>query len=485
MVTSTTTSATDSAATGSALVLALGSGTGIDMTALATNLANAQFAARLGQIDKNTAKLESKISLASSLKSDLLALATSLGDRVRTGDLAAKPSVANASVASASLPLGSTGTTGSYSLEVQNLAAPQVLKSPSYASGSALIGSGSLTIDFGSISGGIFTADAGHTPLTVNLASGATLNDAARAINAARAGVSAYVANDSTGSRLVLKGPLGDDNGFTLSATEASGDPGLANLAWEPVAGDPLRRAANAANAHYKLDGIDRSSASNSIDNAAPGVSLKLTGTNLGNPTTISFSDPASAIASAMQDLTSALNGLRGSLNTDTNALTGDLNADSGAKAMARKLSTFPLTTIMPNAVSGAPKTLSDLGLGIQKDGTYALDSARLATAIQANPSAVTAMFTNGIYGIFASFDNLARNLTSASDPGSLAGSIKRYTAQKTTLTDDRSKLADSQSALRSQLIDRFAKTNSAVAASKSTLEQLKSQVAYWTKSGN
>ena len=68
--------------------------------------------------------------------------------------------------------------------------------------------------------------------------------------------------------------------------------------------------------ASFKLDGIARTSASNTIDNAAPGLSLKLTGTNSGAPTQVSFSDPSAGIITAMQNLTQALNAVVGELHT-------------------------------------------------------------------------------------------------------------------------------------------------------------------------
>jgi flagellar hook-associated protein 2 len=87
-----------------------------------------------------------------------------------------------------------------------------------------------------------------------------------------------------------------------------------------------------AANAAYKLDGIARTSTSNTITNAAPGLSLKLTGTNVGNPTTVSFGDPSSGITTAMQNITTVLNQLVGEMNTDMSNNGGGLANDSGAK---------------------------------------------------------------------------------------------------------------------------------------------------------
>ncbi len=488
MVTSTTSAAStasDPATIGSALVTALGGGTGIDMTALATNLATASFTGRLNSIDARSARLDTQISEAGQLKSDLLALASSMGTRVRAGDLAASPAVANSAVAQASLPLGSSGASGSYSLEVLALAQPQVLASPALASAATTTGSGSLTINFGTVSSGTFAADTSHSPVTVNIAAGATLADVAQAINSAGAGLSAYVATAADGARLVIKGQQGAASGFTISASEAPGDPGLSALAFDPATAPAGRLVGGAADAQFKLDGIARTSTTNQVADAAPGLSLKLTGTNAGAPTQISFSDPASAITGAMQDLTSALNTLGGALKSNLDPASGGLSADSAARTLQRRLGSLTGATIMPNVAAGTPATLGNLGLSVQKDGTFALDGARLTAALRTNPQAVAAMFTTGLYGVYGTLDALARNVAAGSDAGSLGGSVNRYSALKSTLSDQRGKLTTQQDTLRTQLVSRFAKANSAVAASNSTLTYLKNQVAGWNKSGN
>ena len=206
-ITSATTSAAaaDPAALGSALATAIGGGTGIDMTQLATNISNAQFLTQTQQLSNQQTKVVLQISQASQLKSDLLNLTQSLGSAIDSGNLVPAPTVTNGTVASASLPFGSSGASGSYSLEVTALAKPQVLTSASYGSAASTTGSGTLSIHFGTIAGSGFTEDTGHAAVDITIPAGATLADVASAINGAGAGVSAYIATDSNGARLVMK----------------------------------------------------------------------------------------------------------------------------------------------------------------------------------------------------------------------------------------------------------------------------------------
>jgi flagellar hook-associated protein 2 len=333
-----TTSATGSAT--QSLVAALGGGSGIDMTALAANLAAAQFAARSDRLTAKAETLEARISAASSLKGMLTSLSTSLGSRVREGDLSPQPQIANGAAAKATLS-GTRQPSGSYSLEVTQLAKSQTLASPAYAAANSTTGSGTLTLRFGTVAGSSFTEDTAHAAVPITISSGATLNDVAAAINGARAGVSAYVANTVDGARLVLKGAEGAANGFVLEAAETVGEEGLAALAWSPAAA-PERLLSSAGDAAFKVDGLAMTARSNSVTDAVPGVTLQLTATNIGAPTTVIFSDPVAAITSAMQDLTGALNEIAAELAKATDAKSGELAHDDGARTLRRSWHRWP-----------------------------------------------------------------------------------------------------------------------------------------------
>ena len=472
-----TTSATSSSSATANLVSTLGAGSGINMASLAEQLAAAQYAARLDQITARTDKLTTQISSASTLKSMISSLASSLGDRVRTGDLAATPQITNSSVAVVSK--GAATGRGTSSLEVTSLAKAQTLVTSPIASETAPVGSGTLTLRFGTISGSAFTADSAHAAVDITIPQGATLSTVASAINTSGAGVTAYVATGSNGAQLVLKGQDGAANAFVLEAAESPTDPGLAALAWTP-AGDATRLTAAASNAAYKLDGVSRTSATNTIADAAPGLSLKLTGTNIGAPTTITYSDPGGGISTAMQDLTSALNEMVGELNKDTDPTSGALNNDPGARALRRQLTTLAGTAVMPANTTGSPTTLSDLGLSTNRDGTFTFDSARLTATLKRDPEGTGAMFTNGLFGVFATFDKIARTVASSSDPSSLGGSIARLTKLQTTLATQKTTLATKQEDLRVRLVSQYAKLDTNLSSSKSTLSFLQAQVAAW-----
>jgi flagellar hook-associated protein 2 len=455
------------------LVASLGGSTGVNASALAEQLAAAEYAPRLDRITSKSERLTTQISAASTLRGMISTLASSFGERVRAGDLAVSPVIANAAVATVSKGIASGS--GTASLEVTSLAKGQTITTPVLGAATSTTGSGTLTVRFGTVASGAFTADTARAAVDITIAQGATLSDVASAINNSGAGVTAYVAADADGARIVLKGKDGAANGFVLEATENPADPGLSALAWNPASA-PARLAAAASDAVFILDGVRQRSTSNTISEAAPGLNLKLTGTNPGAPTTISFSDPGTAITGAMQDLTSALNEMMAELNRSTDPVSGTLNADPGTRALRRSMATLAGSIVMPNAAAGAPSTLADLGLSTNRDGTFKLDTVRLAATLGRDPVGTSAMFTNGLFGVFSTFDKLSRTTTSNADGASIGGSIARMTTLQSTLSTKRTTLETKQEDLRVKLLSRYASLNRQVSGAQSTLSFLQAR---------
>lgn len=477
-----TTSATSSSSATAQIISTLGAGSGINTSQLAEQLAAAQFAARKDQLAAKTEKLTAQISSASNLRSLMTTLSSSIGSLIRTGDLAVNPSITNAGVASVSK--GTATGSGSYSLEVTSLANSQRLLMPAYPAATSPVGSGTLTLRFGTVSGSSFNPDATQTPVDITIAAGATLTDVASAINASGSGVTAYVANGTAGAQLVLKGKEGATSGFVLEAAETVGDPGLANLAWTPAT-DLTRLKATASDSAYTIDGVNYTGKSNTINDAVPGLNLKLTATNIGAPTTINFSDPSGNISAAMTDLVDALNEVASQLNSAMNKDTGDLNNDPGARALRTALITLAGTKIMPNAAADEPSTLGDLGLKIERNGTFILDTDRLAKTLKDKPQAAGAMWTTGVFGVFGTIDKIARAAASTTGGASLGSSITRYTALQKSVSEKSATLTEKQEDMRQRLVSRFAVMDGRVSGSQSTLSFLKAQIDAWNSSDN
>lgn len=453
------------------------------MIKLAGDLSAARFAPRIAQLEGRAEQLDLRISSAGALKSSLTQLASALGERIRNGDLAPVVTVGDTAVASASVTAGSSAE-GSYSLEVTRLASRQTLTLAPYPSAQHLAGEGTLTLRFGSVDGADFSEDASQPALQIAVSPTDTLEDLAKAINRAGSSITAYVANGAEGAQLVLKGQDGAKNGFTVEGTGASASPTpaagqLDYLNWSPAADSGQMKAA-AADAAFKFDGIAMSSSANRVTGLPSGLNLVLQGTNSGDPTILAFSDKTPQIESVMNDFVLALNDIAAQLKESGAPLGGELGNDPGTRALKRELAGLAGRVVMPNAAPGAPRTLADLGLVHDREGTFRLDGDRLKETLTRNPAESAAMFTTGLYGVYASFDSLARNVGASSNPGSIGGSVKRYTAQRARLGEQLADIAQQQDALRTQMVRNFTWADRNVAQSQSTLSFLKGQIAIW-----
>jgi len=485
---------------GSSVISALGAGSGVDFIKLAEDISTASFAAQRGQIDARQTSLTAQISAAAQLRGALTGLASALGDRIRTGDLAPKGEIANTAVAKVNVPAG-LSPRGSYSLEVTALAQSQTLVSRPLASKDALVGAGTLTLRFGTVSGNSFTADGTRAAVPITVTDTDTLATLAAKISTASGGaISAYVATGTNGAQMVMKGKDGAANGFVLEAASAPGVPvdpdapldpdappppppgpgDLGYLGWSPGSTTATLRQ-SARDAAFSLDGVAMTSPTNRVTGLPGGFGLTLTATNTGTPTTIGFASNPTAFTSVMEDFVSALNDIVGQINQLAAPLGGELGNDPGARELRRDLAGLASRVVMPNATSGEPRTLGDLGLSLNRDGTFKFDSARLGRSLETSPDAVAAMFTSGVNGVFATFDRFARENTLTTDPASLGGSLKRYETQKAANDKRLAKIAEQQEALRERLSREFTASERRVSASQSTLAFLRQQVDIWS----
>ncbi|UAB78752.1 flagellar filament capping protein FliD [Erythrobacter sp. SCSIO 43205] len=470
---------------GSSIIQALGAGSGINFTQLASDLSQATFDPQRANINSRNETLTARISAASVLRSTLNDLASALGDRVRNGDLSPSPSLTNPSIADITTTSG-VAPQGTYSLEVSQLASGQTLASQSFASGSDLVGAGTLNIRFGTVSGSSFAEDTEQTALAIDVTDTDTLASLASKITGQSDGkLFAYVAEGSNGAQLVIKGDDGATNGFVLEPTGGSGAGGpgdLGYLTWDP-ASDAGELRQSAQDAIFELDTVEITSSSNTVTGLPEGLTLELRETNVGEPATLTFETNTGAISAVMGDLVAALNDVVGLLAEASSGVGAALTNDQGARELRRDLSGLASRTVMPSASGDEPATLGDLGLKITREGRFEFDSARLDATLTRSPEGAAAMFTAGAFGVFATIDKLARDNTLSTDSGSLGGSVARYQAQIERNDERLADIAEDQERLRNRLTRSFVSAQSRVASSQSTLSFLQQQIDAFSQS--
>lgn len=379
----TTTASTSAASATSSILTSLGVGSGIDITSLVSNLVAADRAPKDAAIqarqDANTAQISSLADLANGIDSFASALTT----LVSGGTLFSQPTVSDSSVLSATAIAGQPIGNLADQIEVVQLAQAQSLQSLAVADPTASIGQGDLTLN---------TA-AGSFTVTID-SSDDSLNGLASAINAKNAGVTASIVTDASGSRLVLKGATGGANSFTLSVS-AGTSTGLERFAYDPNATGGLTLAQSAQDAIVKLDGVQVNRTTNSFSDLIPGVQIDLKHAAPGEQVSLGVSRPTAAIEEAVNDFVSAYNQLQGVIAKaiapgGSGQDAGPLRSDLSVRQMQQQLAQLPSMTL---SSVGTIKTLAEIGVGTNRDGTLSLDTTRLETMLSQDPAGVEGLF--------------------------------------------------------------------------------------------
>jgi flagellar hook-associated protein 2 len=440
------------------LLTSLGVGSGLDVSSLVTQLVNAQKAPQQNQIDNQKASATTELSSLGQVSSALSALQSAMAS-LSDGSAFNSRQVASSDTDVLGASANGTPVNGSYNVVVTQLAAALKASSGAFASNSAAVGTGTLTIDVGGQS--------------MNLSIDSTNNSLSGirdAINKAsdNPGISATIVNGTDGAHLVLSGThTGAANGFTVSSS--GGDGGLAALNYDPAAstGNGLSVITAAADAQYTIDGLAAHSAGNTISTAVDGLTLNLS--KLGS-STISVTSDTSKATSALTNLVNTYNSFVGIYQnlTKYDATTGTAGALIGDATLNGISST--LASIVGGTANGA--TLSSIGISLQVDGTLKLDSGALTTALSDGGARVSKLF-GGTDGFAA---KLNAPLTSwVGDTGVLAN-------RSDSITKQLSDLANQQTTLNSRMDNLTARYQAQFTALDTLMSKLNSTSSYLTQ---
>jgi len=371
------------------------------------SLVTAQMQAEQQPITDIKTKVSSyntKLSAYSTLKSGLSTFQTAV-DKLATAAKFNAQSVTASDATSISATANGSAVLGNYSVSVTQLATSQKLASPPYSSATDIVGTGKLTISFGTAgtAPASFTANADKTDITIDItSSNNTLSGIRDAINAKNASVSASIVNDGTGNRLVITSKdTGEVNSLKVSVADDDSNNtdtgGLSALAYDPVASsNNMTQMTAAKNALLNVDGMSISKASNTVSDVIQGVTLTLKSvTSASN--TLSVGTDTDTIQSSVQSFVDAYNALNTSMRNLTkfvsagSSANGALLGDSTARNIMVKLKSM-LSASSPTATTY--KTLSDVGVSMGSDGSLSLDSTKLQKAITNNVSDVAKLFS-------------------------------------------------------------------------------------------
>jgi flagellar hook-associated protein 2 len=299
------------------------------------------------------------------------------------------------------------------------------------------------------------------------------------AINNANVGLSAYLVNTGASSnpyKIVVNGGTGLDKSFTLSGL------GDANASQGQAAKD----------AELTVDGVQVTSATNTVSGVIPGVSLTLRGTNHPQSTPVVLANDTSQVTTRVNALVTAYNDASNLMNEVTNpkstlatygaTMVGNSTVqrlrDEMRQMVQVKSDSFPSNDVA---------YLHDIGVQIDSKGVMTVDSVKLGTAVNSDFSNTVKLLTGnqeqlsqyavatpaGIAGV------ASRKLSAMlSSTGSLSTESTNATGNVSKYQDDLKKLDDRMQRLLERYSKQFAAMDSIVGQSKSTQTGLTSTVA-------
>ena len=467
---------------GSSIVTALNAGSGIDTAALVSNLVSATREPKETAITSRQTLNASRISALASAMSSLDTFADALSEVLSGAAYTGAVSSNDTSIANVSLLSGGTPAGLPAQLTVEQLASARVISSSatSGATSSTAIGTGSFTIT---------TASGETTTITID-SSNNSYAGLASAINAADMGVTARVVTDASGTRLVFKGETGADNDFSISVAADDSGSALAGLGWSGADSGTMTSSSAPQNAKITLDGVAYEFASNSIDEAIPYMRIDLAKASPGTTVTLSMSQPTSGLSDLLKEFVDAYNTLMGALNTATAAgsdssTAGVLAGVSSVRDMKRQLAAITSTQL---SATGSFRTLADIGVTTNRDGTLALDTARLATAMESDPEGVANMVnprtsTSANPGLSALMDTVRDNIEKKDGPIDTAQRL--YDSQAKEFTEQLEKLDDQMANYEEHLTKVYSAMETRLSALKATQSYLEQQIEAWNNSDN
>lgn len=476
------------------VLTALGAGSGLDVKNLVDQLTDAERAPTQQLLDNRQAAVEARISAQGSFRSALDALTAALHTRVSSGALSGIASVSDPAIIGMTVEPGTI--VARQGIEVKQLARAQTLSSAPVADAEAAIGEGVLTIGFGTVAGtGGATgfASAGLDDLQVSIAPGQdSLGGIRDAINraAAEAGVPlrATIVSDADGHRLMLRGATGAQSGFAIST---SGDAALGQFAFNPDTPGGMERNQTALDAEIALDGLTVKRDSNIIRDLIPGATLTLGKASPGTNVLVSADRSAVELAETVRDLAGALAelvaiGRQLSAGATDTASAGALASDSHTRRALASLAGLGSTQLL-DTDGDKPTRLAEIGLKIDRNGSYSMDEKLLLKAVADHPEQVEKLI--GALARKAGFMDAGGPL--AQIAGTFALAVDGAPGQKTALQREQQSITDARTRLdarieryRTTMTVQFSALDRAVGQYRAMQDFLQQQIDMWTKAG-
>jgi flagellar hook-associated protein 2 len=495
-----------------ATISSVGIGSGLDVNSIVSQLVAIEKTP-LKTLALKATNVQAQITAFGEIQSQFAAL-TDVASRISVASTWGARNASSSNTSVATITATGTASATSFSLDVDQLAQSQSVSSGSLTTGAA-VGAGTLTLRLGTWTGASFAAGAGSADVPINISDTDTVATIVAKINAAGAGVVATVFNDGTSDRLLLRSKeTGAASGFKLTAVETADDgnvaTGLKRLSFDPSTLDPITTGVPfgmaaagipvqfGQDAKARINGLAITSASNTLTDNIPGVTIKLlatTTTNYGSivspvevksPLTMSISEDVTPAVKNVSDFVTAYNALNKSLSSlikyDAATKTAGLfQGDSSVVGLQNILRNM----LGSSSTGGAYQRLSDAGLERQLDGSLVINTTKLSTTAN-NGTALQQLFTTNnsnplTNGFALKFRDLGRGI--AASGGSVFNKVASLQKALVSNTTQQTKVTDHATLFEARLRKQYSALDAQMAQLNALNAYVTQQVATWNKS--
>lgn len=375
-------------------------------------------------------------------------------------------------------------TVGSFAVNVTQLAQAQSTKMANAVSTGTTFSAGKLDISIGNWGTNSF-----GSAISVDISDGDSLSAIASKINGtANVGVTATVVKTGAGEQLVMRSnSTGAAMGFKVQAFDGGGagitdGTGLGALAYDGSSTGNMTRTQEGLDAKAKIEGIDVTSASNTLTDTVPGLTLNLQ--QIGT-STITVSNDTKPAKDAIDGFVKAYNTIVSNLSNLTSydagtKTAGPLQGDSTAVGLLNTLKNMVGAT---GPAGTSYSRMSDVGLELQRDGTLTTNTTKLTAAL-ANPADLKTFFSD--VGTTNTDTGMARRFYDYTFGATGTGGVvsSRNNALQQTIERNKSDM-DRMQARINKTEERLYKTYSALDGKMASLNAMNSyvtqQISAWS----
>ena len=379
-------------------ISSLGIGSGLDLSAIVAGLVEAERAPSENRLDAKQESVTTKLSAFGALKSSLSLFQGSLSSLQSSSTFNGKTATTSDESVLSTFA-SSIADSGSYEVEVSKLAKAHSLATSALTAFDSVddtVGSGTLTIQFGTTTTGpySFSADTSKAAQAITVSeanNNTTLSGLRDYINENDFGLSASIVNDGSGYRLTLTSDeSGAKNSMEITVTD-DGDgmnednAGLSQLAFNAAAQVSMGQTVTAQDAELTVNGLAITRESNSVTGAIDGVTLNLLKADIGNVVNVEVSVNTEGVKAAIEGFVEGYNGLASTIDTLSSYDTEDnsvgiLIGDFTVRSITSQLRSVLSTSV--SQLSSSYQSLSAIGIKTTDKGALQLDSATLDEAL-------------------------------------------------------------------------------------------------------